>query len=390
MNFLIFFLVSFSVLGLGCYYIGWRLITSSHLAAPWNYVAWTALILLFLIAPGNMIMMRSGLEKLSHDLAWLSFVGLGLLSFLFTFVLFKDALWLLGIAGVKIYSLFRASSHDASKREFLAQSINFGIVVGATSLTAYGVFEARRRPAVREMDIALPNLPEAFNGFRMVQITDIHAGLTVERDFVERVVTMVNELNPDLVAFTGDMVDGSVRELRHHVAPFQDLSAKHGVFFVTGNHEYYSGVAPWLEEASRLGMQVLINEFRIIERGSSKIVIGGVTDPTGAGYAPSHVSDPVRSLQGCGEATAKILLAHQPKSVFAAAEAGYDVMLCGHTHGGQFFPWNLLAAAGQPYLKGLHRHDRTWVYVSQGTGYWGPPVRLMTRSEISVIRLVNG
>lgn len=392
MGFIMFFVVSISILGLGCYYVGWRLIIHSHLSAPWNYAAWVALILLFLIAPGNMILMRSSLESISHHLAWFSYVGLGLLSFLFTFVLAKDVLWMIARLAGWLRDVFAAADPgmpDESRRLFLVQSANMAVVAAAASVTAYGVFEARRRPAIKEMSIALENLPPEFDGFRIVQITDIHAGLTVERDFIERVVRMVNDLKPDLVAFTGDMVDGSVRELHEHVAPLRELSATHGVFFVTGNHEYYSGAGPWLEEASRMGMNVLLNEHREIVRLSSRIVIGGVTDPTGVQFSPAHVPNPKKSLEGCANGTTKILLAHQPKAVFEASAAGYDVMLCGHTHGGQFFPWNLFAAAGQPYIKGLHRHDNLWIYVSEGTGYWGPPVRLLTRSEISLIQLTS-
>ena len=166
-----------------------------------------------------------------------------------------------------------------------------------------------------------------------------------------------------------------------------NLSARYGRYFITGNHEYYSGVGPWVEEAKRLGFDVLLNEHRIIRRGDGVILLAGVTDASAGGFVPAHASDPHKAIAGSPASDVRILLAHQPRSLYEAATAGYDVQISGHTHGGQFFPWNYLAAVGQPYIKGLHKHGKMWIYVSKGTGYWGPPVRLGARSEITAITL---
>ncbi len=379
------------------FYIGWRMISPAAFPAPYKTIAWIVLFLLFLILPVSMFVLRRGNTFAGDAWAWFAFVLMGFLSFLFTFLVLKDVLWLLGLAGNKLIGVVRSMSgsgqasvaSDTGRRLFLTNALNLTVLALAGSFTIYGIFGARRRPSIVEVDIPIPNLPEGFNGFRIVQITDIHAGLTIKRDFIERIAGMVTELKPDLIAFTGDMVDGSVPHLQHDVAPLATLTAPFGKYFVTGNHEYYSGALPWIEEAKRLGFTVLLNEHHVIERGNGKLLLAGVTDLSGGQHIPEHASSPEASVKHAPECDAKILLAHQPKSLFAALPHNFDLMISGHTHGGQFFPWNLAAAAGQPYIEGLHKHEHMWVYVSRGTGYWGPPVRVAARSEITVLRLVK-
>jgi predicted MPP superfamily phosphohydrolase len=200
---------------------------------------------------------------------------------------------------------------------------------------------------------------------------------------------MVNEQKPDLIALTGDMTDGSVNRLRQDAAPLADLNAPYGKFFVTGNHEYYAGVRQWLEETKRLGFTNLINEHKIIENGEGRILLGGVTDPGGGQYSSEHISDPRKAMNGAPECDVKILLAHQPKSIYAAVKVGFDYVISGHTHGGQYFPYHFLVALTQPYLSGLHKYNNTQIYVSRGTGYWGPQIRIGAPSEITVHRLIQ-
>jgi predicted MPP superfamily phosphohydrolase len=222
-------------------------------------------------------------------------------------------------------------------------------------------------------------------------------GHTIGKGFVTDVVARVNEIDADVIAITGDLSDGTVAMLRHQAEPLAMLKAKSGVFFVTGNHDYYFGDAEsWVVEAARLGMTPLVNEHRLITRGSEQIVIAGVSDYRAGGFVAEHASDPAASLRKASEGaiqsvqsvkSVKILLAHQPRSVSAAAAAGFDLQLSGHTHGGQVPPFHVFARLTQPYLAGLHRHGEMWLYVSRGTGYWGPPLRLLAPSEISVITL---
>jgi len=198
----------------------------------------------------------------------------------------------------------------------------------------------------------------------------------------------VNALDPDVVAITGDLVDGSVAELRAHVAPLAQLRARHGVFFVTGNHEYYSGVYGWLGELQRLGIRVLHNEHVVLQHGGAPLVLAGVPDYGGHHFDPAHASDPAAALRGAPAHATRVLLAHQPRTAPAAAQAGFDLQLSGHTHGGQFLPWIFLVPLQQPYTAGLHKLDRMSIYVSRGTGYWGPPKRLAAPSEIAELILM--
>jgi hypothetical protein len=383
--------IMLAVLGGGYLYIGNRLISTMDWPPNVKTIARIGLGAMFLVPVISMFLFRAA-ERFGTALAWVTYVGLGFLSMLFTVLVLRDLL-LLGGKGVSyLVTLFPSSPPapvDPSRRQFLLQTTNLAVVGVAGALTAYGVYQARRMPGIVRLTIPLKSLPEAFEGFRIVQITDIHAGLTVKRDWVETIAQKVAELSPDLIAFTGDLADGSVPYLRDDVAPLADLHAPHGKFFVTGNHEYYSGAEPWVEEVNRMGYRVLMNEHQVISRNGSSIVLAGVTDYSGGDFLPHHKSDPKRAIEGAPANTVRVLMAHQPRSLYAAETSGYDLILSGHTHGGQFFPWNLAASLGQPYIKGLHNRNGKWVYVSKGTGYWGPPVRLGARSEITVFELTK-
>ncbi|MGH6609892.1 MAG: metallophosphoesterase, partial [Burkholderiaceae bacterium] len=205
------------------------------------------------------------------------------------------------------------------------------------------------------------------------------------------IVAAVNGLDADLIAVTGDLVDGSVRQLASHVSPLAKLSARHGAYFVTGNHEYYSGERAWTDELRRLGMHVLMNEHVVLEHCGEKLVVAGVTDFSAHHFDARQRSDPAAALRGAPvDAGVRILLAHQPRSAPAASSAGFDLQLSGHTHGGQFWPWNHFVRFQQPFTAGLHRLGRLWVYTSRGTGYWGPPKRFGAPSEITRLTLVSG
>ena len=246
-------------------------------------------------------------------------------------------------------------------------------------------------------------MPQALHGFTLVQISDIHVGPTIKQAYLQRIVSKVNTLRADVVAITGDLVDGKVAELAAHVAPLAGLTSRHGSFFVTGNHEYYSGAHAWIAELRRLGLTVLMNEHVVLHHGSAEataaqgdsqimapLVLAGVTDYSAHHFDPAHRSDPHAALEGAPpSALVRVLLAHQPRSAAAALEAGFDLQLSGHTHGGQFWPWNLFVRFQQPFTAGLNKLQSLWVYTSRGTGYWGPPKRFGAPSEITAVRLVS-
>lgn len=270
------------------------------------------------------------------------------------------------------------------------QSVSALLVAGLGAFaTLAGFAGARRRARIVHVDVPLRNLPPQLHGFSIAQISDVHIGASIRKTYVDRIVDAVNALQPDLIALTGDFVDGSVPDLAAHTAPLARLNAPHGAFFVTGNHEYYSGASAWTAEFRRLGLHVLLNEHAVITHNGSLLVVAGVTDYSAHHFNPSQRSDPQAALAGAPlGASAKILLAHQPRSAAAAASAGFDLQLSGHTHGGQFWPWNLFVRFQQPFTAGLHRLNALWVYVSRGTGYWGIPNRFGAPSEITRLRLV--
>ena len=317
----------------------------------------------------------------SDLLAWASLTLMGLFSSLFVLSLARDvvelALWLAGLVGAP-----KPSPHW--------HDLGATIVVGAALLlTLLGLYNARKPPRVKIVDVPLKDLPAALHGFKIAQISDMHIGPTIKRPAMKYVVATINKLDVDVVAITGDLVDGNVYELSRHVAPLAGLRSSHGTFFVTGNHEYYSGVQPWLKYLPTLGVRVLLNEHVIILHKHAPIVIAGVTDFSAASYDTSHRTDVALAVTGAPRAAIKVLLAHQPRSAPAAQAAGFDLQISGHTHGGQFLPWNFFVKLQQPFTAGLHRVKNMLIYISRGTGYWGPPKRFGAPSEITLLRLVD-
>ena len=270
-----------------------------------------------------------------------------------------------------------------------AEASALAVIFLTPAITAVGFFLARRVAPVVTVEVAVEGLHDSLHGFTIAQISDLHVGPTIKRPFVEKVVERVNRLQADMVAITGDLVDGTVGELAHHTAPLARLESRHGTYVVTGNHEYYSGAHAWIRELRRLGTRVLVNEHVVLDHDGGLLAVAGVTDWSAHYFDPSHRSDPRAAVSGAPEEATKVLLAHQPRSARHAVGAGYHLQLSGHTHGGQFWPWNLFVRLQQPFTAGLERLDRMWIYVSRGTGYWGPPMRFGIPSEITLIRLLR-
>jgi hypothetical protein len=264
-----------------------------------------------------------------------------------------------------------------------------GVMALTPAITLAGFYIARRTAPVVDVEVPLAGLPKELEGFTIAQISDIHVGATIKRNFVAAIVDRVNLLQADMIAITGDLVDGSVPDLAHHTEPLARLESRHGTYVVTGNHEYYSGAHEWIAELRRLGARVLMNEHVVLDHDGAALTVAGVTDWSAHHFDPSHQSDPHAAVRGAPADALKVLLAHQPRSAHFAEAAGYHLQLSGHTHGGQFWPWNFLVRLQQPFTAGLNRLGRMWVYTSRGTGYWGPPMRFWIPSEITLIRLVG-
>ncbi len=370
-----FLLIATALLGLLHYYIGSRLLPALGLSDTAAALAWAVLALSVLLIPASLIARHITRPPLADRLTWAGSIAMGLFSSVLVLTTLRDL------------ALLLAADHLPAAFGTLSAQ---GVVVLAALVTLAGFINARRIASVVTVDVPLANLPEALQGFTIAQISDIHVGPTIKRGYLDRIVDRVNTLQPDLIAVTGDLVDGSVRDLAPHTEPLKRLAARYGAYFVTGNHEYYSNAHAWIAEVERLGVRVLMNEHVVLDHGGARLVVAGVTDYTAHQFDPRHRSDPLAALAGApADAAAKVLLAHQPRSAEAAADAGFDLQLSGHTHGGQFFPWNLFVPLQQPFTAGLHKLRDLWVYTSRGTGYWGPPKRFGAPSEITRVRLVR-
>ncbi|WP_347557050.1 metallophosphoesterase [Robbsia sp. KACC 23696] len=371
-------------------YVGLRLIPALSDTAGAREALWSWLLLSCAVIIFGMRNRRGAAHGSRAVLTWAALIAMGFFSLLLTSTVIRDLL--LGGYWLASYLPFAwsRSVEGAQARVAVMHSSALCVVIVAVLALMKGVYNARRRAPVVDVEIPIPNLPLALDGFTIVQLSDIHVGPTIRKRYIDAIVDTVVSLNADLVAITGDVVDGSVPNLQRHTAPLSRLRATHGVFLVTGNHEYYAGADAWIAEFKRLGLRVLLNEHTVIRVGSDALVLAGVTDFSGEHFGPSHRSDPVQALDGAPESAAlRVLLAHQPRTGPAADAAGFDVQLSGHTHGGQIFPWNFAVPLQQPFTAGLVRCGEMWMYVSRGTGYAGPPVRFGAPSEITRIRLVR-
>ncbi|ONI89562.1 hypothetical protein ALI22I_15920 [Saccharothrix sp. ALI-22-I] len=274
---------------------------------------------------------------------------------------------------------------DPSRRLFIARSLAVAGGVATAGVVTHGATQALGDPVLKRVPVTLGKLDQRLSGYRIAVVSDIHLGPLLGRAHTERIVRMINGQQVDLVAIVGDLVDGTVAELGEAAAPLRDLVSTHGSFFVTGNHEYYSGAEPWLAELERLGVNPLRNERLTIERAGASFDLAGVTDVTGADFEDGP--DYARALDGRDTSTPVVLMAHQPVQVREAAKHGVDLQLSGHTHGGQMFPFHLAVGLQQPVRSGLETVDGTQVYTTNGVGFWGPPVRVGAAPDITVVEL---
>jgi len=371
--------------------IGWRVAPDLAPIAPALGMAlWCMLTLSAILLPMGLLARRVARPPLSEVLTWLGLLCMGLFSSLLALTILRELLLAMAWLAEPLW-------REAVSLAALRADSALALPIVAVLVSALGFWNARRTATVVQVDVPIANLPEALQGFTVAQISDIHVGPTIRTHYLQRIVDRVNGLRANMVAITGDLVDGSVKELGHHIAPLAQLASTHGTFFVTGNHEYYSGAHSWIDALRQLGVQVLMNEHVLIEHSTDTqdpepavMVIAGVADFGAHHFDESHRSDPHKAMaQAPDHAVFKLLLAHQPRSAAAAADAGFDLQLSGHTHGGQFWPWNHFVRLQQPFTAGLHKLRNLWVYTSRGTGYWGPPKRFGAPSEITHLRLVR-
>jgi predicted MPP superfamily phosphohydrolase/membrane protein implicated in regulation of membrane protease activity len=270
-----------------------------------------------------------------------------------------------------------------SRRLFVSRVVAGAAAAAAVGTVGYGTYGVLRGPGVKRVTVPLAKLPRAAHGYRIAVVSDIHLSPVLGRGFAQKVVDTINSTQPDLIAVVGDLVDGSVKDLGPAAAPLARLKARHGSFFVTGNHEYFSGAEQWVDEVRRLGLRPLENDRTEL----AWFDLAGVNDI--AGESEGQGPDFAKALGDRDTARACVLLAHQPVQIHDAVDHGVDLQLSGHTHGGQLWPGNLIAGAANPTLAGLERYGDTQLYVSRGAGAWGPPTRVGAPSDITVIELAS-
>ena len=314
---------------------------------------------------------REGHTRLDDWIHAGSYVSMGWLNFAVLLQLCRDVLWLIPALRPSIEANGEAC-----------------VLAGSFVALGVGMFWGLRGPGVVRVDVPIDGLHPDLDGLRIAQISDLHVGPIIRTRYVKRVVELARSLEPDLYALTGDFVDGPVERLGVHLQAFAEIANQGRAYFITGNHEYYSGAGAWIDAFRTLGIPTLQNTHVLVERSRARLMIAGVNDPMARRYGDYAAPDPQRAIAG-GRADFKLLLAHNPKIAPRAAEAGFDLQLSGHTHAGQFFPWTLaVQKIHAPHVAGLTREGRMWVYVSAGTGSWGPPLRFGTRTEVTLLRLI--
>ncbi|MEM6533519.1 MAG: metallophosphoesterase [Myxococcota bacterium] len=380
LSIVVFLSVLSLVVGGGHYYLWARWVRDTELPNPWPSLVTAALVF------AGVAMIAAPILYRLLDGGWAK--GLIVPAYLWFGMAFYAVLLLAAGDIGKLFSHLGTGEFVPARRLAMVRAFSGGAALGSLLLTGAAVRAATRIPAVKKVRVTLQKLPKTLKGLRLVQLSDIHIGPTVTKAYLEGVVEKVNALKPDLVVITGDLVDGSVKELGDAVSPLADLVTRYGVFFSTGNHEYYSGVRQWMEFLPTLGLRVLRNERIELEHNGARFFLAGVDDHTAAGFGHGHGPDYDKALGGLSPEDTVILLAHQPVQIKYATRIGVDLVLSGHTHGGQLWPFGALVLLAQPYISGLHRHDeRAQIYVSRGTGYWGPPMRLGAPAEITELEL---
>jgi predicted MPP superfamily phosphohydrolase len=368
-----FIAVLATVLISGHLYLAERLVWAPRLPQPWRGVALALLIggALCLIAQplGERFLPR----RVGRLIAWPASLWMGAAFFLLIGSLASDGLG--SLMGAVLPSGVEAGAGAARVQALLI----LGLAAGALWR---GAGELRRGPQVTRVAVRIANWPAALDGFRIVQISDIHIGPILDRRFAAELTARVNALAPDLIAVTGDLVDGDVRHVGEEVAPFGELRARYGTYFVTGNHDHYSGADPWVARITALGMRPLRNQRVAIGDGDAGFDLAGVEDHHAHLVSATHRSDLGAALAGRDPRRPLVLLAHDPQTFHEASKRGVDLQLSGHTHGGQIWPFRYLVRLSTPFVAGYYRRGDAQLYVSRGSGFWGPALRLFAPAEI--------
>ncbi len=384
MSFLLLIIAVVLTFGGAGVYAGFRVVDPLRLPRRARGFAWLVLLLPASL-PFWLIIDQLEVGRWLDFFLCVTYLVLGLVSFLFVFGILRDCGWFL----VRIaHRLIRLPRRFPSPLAAMRSS-SIAILFLSISFSAFAVHTALSTPPVRSVEIGFNQLDPGLVGFRIVQLSDLHLGVFRGAAFLSEVVDIVNATFPDLVVITGDLTDGSVKKLAHVVTPLKHL--KGPVLFVTGNHEYYWTPQEWLMTLHNLGVKVLLDSSCSISHKGATLLLVGVSDPASRMFFPetdSGLSVATSDLKAT-KADLRVLLAHRPATAYEALSYGFDLQLSGHTHGGQFFPWNYVINLVQPFAGGLYRLENMWIYSSRGTGFWGPPMRLGSPAEVTMITLTD-
>ncbi len=364
----VFFFIFLAIVTTLGYFLGAELIQP---LSRWIsvYILWSIHIILFFIMALSPILYRvfqkTHLSKGYQFLQRFAYILMGFYFLLMTLVLIK----------ISFLDKF-----------FSEHLIILTIILLSITLTCLGFFNATKVPELKKVNVPIPGLPEEFYQLKMIQLSDVHVGQNIGKKFLEKIVRVIENEKPDILFLTGDLIDGYVDHLRAEFEPFKRLNPSLGIYYIPGNHEYYWEFENWMNFfKNEMNYNVLLNSSIDLKIGNYKLKIAGVHDLHAHRINANYMIQPDLALEG-DEVLLKILLAHQPNSIFKLKRNRADLILSGHTHAGQFFPANLLIYLFQKFVKGLYRFKDSWIYVNQGTGFWGPPNRLGTTSEITLLR----
>ncbi|MEV5763526.1 metallophosphoesterase [Micromonospora sp. NPDC052213] len=398
------------ITGLIHLYLWKRLVRDTTTPGRWRRIGGITALVLALLVPATMAGTQAGL----YWLAWPGYLWLAVMFYLLVLLVALEVPMLVarlvlrrrvaaaeptaaapepalvgatGPADPPAAGAVAQPDHDPARRLLLARGAAIFAGLTATGLTGSGIRTALGPPRLDRVQIPLAKLPRSMDGLRIATVSDIHLGPLRGRAHTERIVAAINRLDADIVAVVGDLVDGSVAELGEAAEPLRGLRSRHGSYFVTGNHEYYSGVEEWVQELDRLGLRVMQNERTEIQARGGVLDLAGVNDVTAAGTGLAAPADYAAALGDRDPSRPVVLLAHQPVAAVEAAKFGVDLQLSGHTHGGQIVPFNLLVKLQQPVVSGLGEVDGTKVYVTNGAGFWGPPVRVGAEPQVTLVEL---
>lgn len=362
----------------GARWVGKRLITDSHFHPHVKTALWSLLIVMV-----SSIIITQWLYRLAPTkdptpsmtlLYWFAFTSMGALPTLFVLTFFRELSLL---------------AFDGEKRTFAKNFLNLGALGLSVAGTGFGLYQARSLPRVNRVRVPITGLDPKLDGLKIAQLTDVHIGPTIRGEHLSGIVDITNSLKPDLIALTGDFVDGTIPQLEAQLVAIKRLEAPYGKFYITGNHEYYWGARAWVNHfQNKLGCRALQNEHVTLDVRGKKFLVAGVNDLHAEQFFPEDKCDPARAMKNApAHSDFKLLLAHQPKVCEMTDGKSFDLQLSGHTHAGQFWPITMVIHFFHKYVKGLYRYESMWLYVSPATCYWGPPNRLFNPAEITLIEL---